>query len=106
MENLRARAVRSPDPELDALTAELSGYVPPHTPDDNYLGFAVPLRLRCAEGELRLLTTLTSFATAVDVTPPSSRLRSSRGDPQPSCTWRRSCRRTRTVRASSERAQM
>ncbi|MFF3873557.1 helix-turn-helix domain-containing protein [Streptomyces sp. NPDC001978] len=69
VESLRARAVRSPDPELDALAAELRGYLPPYAPDDDdYLGFAVPLRLRCAEGELRLLTTLTSFATAVDVT--------------------------------------
>src|SRR6266540_3734120 len=32
------------------------------------MGFAVPLRLRCHEGELQLLTTLTSFATAVDIT--------------------------------------
>jgi hypothetical protein len=68
VENLRARAVRSPDPLLDALVEELTGYVPPSAPGADYLGFAVPLRLRCAEGELRLLTTLTSFATAVDVT--------------------------------------
>lgn len=33
-----------------------------------HLGFAVPLRLRTSAGELRLLTTLTSFSTAVDVT--------------------------------------
>ena len=31
-------------------------------------GSPLPLRLRCDEGELRLITTLTSFATAVDVT--------------------------------------
>lgn len=68
VENLRARAVRSPDPLLDALAEELDGYVPRSEPGADYLGFAVPLRLRCAEGELRLLTTLTSFATAVDVT--------------------------------------
>ncbi|MET8446349.1 helix-turn-helix transcriptional regulator [Streptomyces sp. NPDC005209] len=68
VENVRARAARSPDPGLDALADELAGYVPPYAPDEDYLGFAVPLRLRCAEGELRLLTTLTSFATAVDVT--------------------------------------
>jgi transcriptional regulator with XRE-family HTH domain len=68
VENLRARALRSPDPRLDALAEELAGYVPKREPGDDYLGFAVPLRLRCAEGELRLLTTLTSFATAVDVT--------------------------------------
>ena len=34
----------------------------------DHLGFAVPLRLQCAEGELRLITTITSFATAIDVT--------------------------------------
>ncbi len=33
-----------------------------------YLGFAVPLRLRSGSGELRLITTLTSFATATDIT--------------------------------------
>jgi transcriptional regulator with XRE-family HTH domain len=69
VENLRARAARGPDPSLDGLAAELASYVPaPDVSGDDYLGFAVPLRLRCAEGELRLLTTLTSFATAVDVT--------------------------------------
>ena len=31
-------------------------------------GFAVPLRLSTGEGELRLITTITSLATAVDVT--------------------------------------
>ena len=36
------------------------------TPD--YLGFAVPLRLHMDGGELRLLTTLTDFGTALDVT--------------------------------------
>ena len=50
------------------MIVELDGYVPAATPGPGYLGFAVPLRLRCAEGELRLVTTLTSFATAVDVT--------------------------------------
>jgi hypothetical protein len=32
------------------------------------MGFAVPLQLRTPHGELRLMTTITSFATAVDVT--------------------------------------
>ncbi|MGW0970455.1 helix-turn-helix domain-containing protein [Streptomyces sp. NPDC002516] len=68
VENLRARALRSPDPRLDALVEELARYVPAGEPGADHLGFAVPLRLRCPEGELRLLTTLTSFATAVDVT--------------------------------------
>jgi hypothetical protein len=31
------------------------------------MGLAVPLRLRCGEGEVHLVTTMTSFATAADV---------------------------------------
>jgi hypothetical protein len=68
IENMRRRAAQSPDPRLDDFIAELSGYVPPATPGPDHMGFAVPLRLRCHEGELQLLTTLTSFATAVDIT--------------------------------------
>lgn len=68
IENLRGRSLRSPDPRLDAFIAELESYVPDTPPGPDHLGFAVPLRLRSDGGELRLLTTLTSFATAVDVT--------------------------------------
>jgi transcriptional regulator with XRE-family HTH domain len=68
VESLRSRALRSPAPGLDALIAELEGYLPAVTPGPDHLGFAVPLRLRCADGTLALVTTLTSFATAVDVT--------------------------------------
>ena len=32
------------------------------------LGFAVPLELASADGDLRLITTITSFATATDIT--------------------------------------
>jgi hypothetical protein len=67
-ESLRARSRRSPDARLDDLLAELERYVPAVTPGPDHLGFAVPLRLRCDAGELHLVTTLTSFATAVDVT--------------------------------------
>ncbi|HMG45038.1 MAG TPA: helix-turn-helix transcriptional regulator [Acidimicrobiales bacterium] len=67
-ENLRAQLSRSPDPSLDALLAELEGYLPPLPPPDDVLGFAVPLELGSADGDLRLITTLTSFATAADVT--------------------------------------
>lgn len=66
-ENLRAHAQRSPDPRLDELIRELEGYVPPLELGDNHLGFAVPLQVKTESGELSLLTTLTSFATAVDV---------------------------------------
>ncbi|KPI02467.1 helix-turn-helix domain protein [Actinobacteria bacterium OK074] len=65
---LRARAEPGGDPRLLALVDELAGYLPPYEPGEDYLGFAAPLRLRCAEGELRLLSTLTSFTTALDVT--------------------------------------
>jgi transcriptional regulator with XRE-family HTH domain len=68
IENLRAQALRSPDDRLDAFIAEVQDYVPPMPYGPGHIGFAVPLRLRCEEGELRLITTLTSFATAVDVT--------------------------------------
>ncbi len=68
IENVRGQALRSPDPRLDELIAELERYVPDTPPGPNHIGFAVPLRLRCEEGELRLITTLTSFATALDVT--------------------------------------
>jgi transcriptional regulator with XRE-family HTH domain len=68
VENLRARARRSPDPRLDTFADELAGYVPDAPVGPDHLGFAVPLRLATADGELRLITTLTSFATATDVT--------------------------------------
>ncbi|WP_041255773.1 helix-turn-helix transcriptional regulator [Frankia sp. EAN1pec] len=50
------------------LRAELTRYVPELAPSDGQLGFAVPLHLGSSRGELRLLTTVTTFATAVDVT--------------------------------------
>jgi transcriptional regulator with XRE-family HTH domain len=68
VENLRARELRGPDPRRHDLIEELECYVPPAPSGSDHIGFAVPLRLATADGELRLLTTLTSFATAVDVT--------------------------------------
>lgn len=53
---------------LKELHSELTGYVPELGPSAGLLGFAVPLRLRSSYGELRLMTTVTTFATAVDVT--------------------------------------
>lgn len=67
-ENLRAQLVRSPDPSLEELLAEFEGYLPPLPPQADSLGFAVPLELASADGDLRLITTITSFATATDVT--------------------------------------
>jgi transcriptional regulator with XRE-family HTH domain len=67
---VRDRSVRDPDERLDALAHELESYVPdrPREPGQDYRGLAVPLRLRSASGELRLLTTLAHFGTAIDVT--------------------------------------
>jgi transcriptional regulator with XRE-family HTH domain len=68
IDSLRGRLARSPDPRLEEFVAELEEHVPAAEPGPEHLGFAVPLQLACAEGELRLITTLTSFATATDVT--------------------------------------
>jgi hypothetical protein len=42
--------------------------VPDRVVTADHLGFAVPVQLRSRHGELRLMTTITTFATAVDVT--------------------------------------
>ena len=65
---MAAELARNPDERLAALHTELSQYVPPACLAPGHLGFAVPLELRTPHGELRLMTTITSFATAVDVT--------------------------------------
>jgi hypothetical protein len=67
-EHLRAQLVRSPDPSLEEPLAELESYLPPPPAEADVLGFAVPLELASADGDLRLITTITSFATAADVT--------------------------------------
>jgi len=56
------------NPALAALHAELLSYAPARLVTDDHLGFAVPLQLRSTRGDLRLMTTITTFATAVDVT--------------------------------------
>ncbi len=68
LEGVRAEFDRSPDEDLAALYNELRCYVPAARPKPGHLGFAVPLELRSERGELHLMTTITSFATAVDVT--------------------------------------
>jgi hypothetical protein len=65
---IEAELDRNPDQRLAALHAELAGYVPPDRLAPGQLGFAVPLELSTRHGELRLMTTIMSFATAVDVT--------------------------------------
>jgi transcriptional regulator with XRE-family HTH domain len=68
LEGLHAEVLRHPDDQLTDLHAELEQYVPDQPTKPGHLGFAVPLQLRAAEGVLRLMTTITTFATAVDVT--------------------------------------
>ncbi|MEV5576448.1 hypothetical protein AB0L06_41010 [Spirillospora sp. NPDC052269] len=63
-----AENLRNPDDRLADLHAELKEYAPGHPLGPGHLGFAVPLRLHSAEGELNLVTTVTTFATAVDIT--------------------------------------
>jgi transcriptional regulator with XRE-family HTH domain len=67
-QHVRSQLARSPDPSLEELLTELEGYLPPLPDGVDMLGFAVPLELASADGDLRLITTLTSFATAADVT--------------------------------------
>jgi transcriptional regulator with XRE-family HTH domain len=70
VDRLHEEQARNPNGGLDDLITEIEELVPdrPREPGPGYLGFAVPLRFRSADGELRLLTTLTYFGTAVDVT--------------------------------------
>ncbi|HXL95265.1 MAG TPA: hypothetical protein VN969_40575 [Streptosporangiaceae bacterium] len=74
LHGIESELARSPDDRLAALLAELGGYVPPARLAAGHLGFAVPLELSSRHGELRLMTTITSFATAVDVTVSELRL--------------------------------
>jgi hypothetical protein len=72
IDGLQRKASRHHDVSLERLIDELERYVPPrpHEPSPLHLGFAIPLRLRAndTDSELTLLTTLTHFATATDVT--------------------------------------
>jgi hypothetical protein len=67
---------RGPHPGIDALIDELEGYgVPaPGSPPVESLGFAVPLHLRSPDGDVRLLATISTFVTALDVTVSELRL--------------------------------
>ncbi|GLW93210.1 helix-turn-helix domain-containing protein [Actinokineospora globicatena] len=83
---LRTQAARTPDPQLDTLITELSTYAPTRHIPPTHLGFAAPLRLRTPAGELHLLTTLTHFATAQDVTVAELRLEAFLPADQPTAT--------------------
>jgi transcriptional regulator with XRE-family HTH domain len=71
LDRLGRQAVVSGDPALAALHEELSalpGAGAGHTTDLAAGEIAVPLRLRHDDGELRLISTVTTFGTAIDVT--------------------------------------
>ena len=53
---------------MEGLLTEREEYLSTSPTEPNELGFAVPLELASDDGDLRLITTLTSFATAADVT--------------------------------------
>jgi transcriptional regulator with XRE-family HTH domain len=62
---------RRPDHAESELLIELEGYVNHKVPVDHspdYTGLAMPLQLASPAGNLTLLTTVTSFSTAADVT--------------------------------------
>jgi transcriptional regulator with XRE-family HTH domain len=65
---MAAELARNPDERLAGLYAELRRYVPPAQVAPGHLGFAVPLELRTRHGKLHLMTTISTFANAVDVT--------------------------------------
>jgi transcriptional regulator with XRE-family HTH domain len=69
-EMIRHQIDRRPDDGEAALLSELDEYVGdgPAEPGSDYMGLAMPLHLKSSAGDLRLLTTVTSFSTAVDVT--------------------------------------
>lgn len=67
---LHAARQRGPHPRIDALIEELETYGLPasgHAPVES-LGFAVPLHLRTSGGDVRLIATISTFVTALDVT--------------------------------------
>ena len=71
LDRLGRQAVVTGDPALAALHAELAAYPggdPAPAPDLDAGAIAVPLRLRHDGGELRLISTVTTFGTAVDIT--------------------------------------
>jgi transcriptional regulator with XRE-family HTH domain len=68
VDRLQQESLRNPSDRLSALHRELSGYVPQRFVPADHLGFAVPVQLSSPHGDLRLYTTITTFATAVDVT--------------------------------------
>lgn len=72
VERVHSRMVASGDASLEALHAELVAYPgvvsSSHVPDSAGFDILVPLRLRHPAGELELLSTVSTFVTASDIT--------------------------------------
>lgn len=73
VDSVQAEGARNPSDRLQRLAEELIALAPPRPRQlpPHHLGFAVPLHLRTSDPddrELRLITTLTHFGTATDVT--------------------------------------
>jgi transcriptional regulator with XRE-family HTH domain len=66
-ESLRRELSRNPDPTLQDLLDELDSYLPTDAEPWSNGGFPVPMELITAHGVFRLITTLTTFATATAV---------------------------------------
>jgi transcriptional regulator with XRE-family HTH domain len=73
---LHGLSERAPHPRIDKLIEELEGYgVPaPGSQPVESLGFAVPLHMSSGEGDVRLVATISTFVTALDVTVSELRL--------------------------------
>lgn len=70
LDRLERQAIASADPALAALHAELTALGPaaPHHAVPRSGEIAVELRLRHSDGELRFISTVMTFGTAVDIT--------------------------------------
>ena len=66
-QSLQRELRRNPDPRLEALLEELERYITSRSVPADHLSLAVPLQLATPQGPVRLITTLTTFATATDV---------------------------------------
>lgn len=74
IDRVHAESIRNPSDRLRTLAEELTALAPPRRVSPQHLGFAVPLHLRTGGRDLRLITTLTHFGTATDVTVAELRL--------------------------------
>jgi transcriptional regulator with XRE-family HTH domain len=100
-DSLQRELRRNPDPLLEALLEELNRYITRPAVTADHLGFAVPLELSTPHGPVRLITTLTTFATATDVL--LSELRMEAFLPADDCTAERLRQRAANTKAGAVR---